>query len=227
MDLLRTKSVEQSMADTEDVGLPAQEEPLRPRPHGLRHRRDHRRRHLHADRQGGRGVRRPGRGVLVRDRGVLLRAGRALLRGVRLDRAGVGLGLHVLLRDARRAGRLDHRLGPDPRADAGRLGGRPGLEHLLRDVHGGDRARLAGRARPDDRHRLLAALQPGGLPARRGADAAGRRRHQGVPAGQPGAGRDQAVHRAVRDRRRHLADQGRQLRAVRAAGGRPGQRATG
>ena len=48
-----------------------------------------------------------------------MRARRALLRRVRLDRAGRRIGLHVLLRDARRADRLDHRLGPDPRVRVG------------------------------------------------------------------------------------------------------------
>ena len=60
-----------------------------------------------------------------------LRAGRALLRRVRLHRPGRRLGLHLLLREPRRAGRLDHRLGPDPRARARRRDGGLGLVGLL------------------------------------------------------------------------------------------------
>ena len=51
--------------------------------------------------------------------GARLRAGRALLRRVRLDRAGGRQRLHVHLRDLRRAGRLDHRLGPGPGVHVG------------------------------------------------------------------------------------------------------------
>ena len=54
------------------------------------------------------------------------------------------------LRDARRAGRLDHRLGPDPRADARRLGGGAGLEPVLRDLPRRDRPRLARGLGPAD-----------------------------------------------------------------------------
>ena len=54
---------------------------------------------------------------------------------------GLRVGVHVLLRHHRRAGRLDHRLGPAPGDDARRVGGRAGLGVLLRDV-----------ARPARRH---------------------------------------------------------------------------
>ena len=53
--------------------------------------------------------------AVVCGRRVRLRLCRALLRGVRLDGAGGRLRLHLRLRDARRALRLDHRLGSGPR----------------------------------------------------------------------------------------------------------------
>ena len=43
-----------------------------------------------------------------------------------------GLGVHVLLRQPRRAGRLDHRLGPHPRARARRAARSPSAGRLLR-----------------------------------------------------------------------------------------------
>ena len=69
-----------------------------------------------------------------------LRAGGALLRRVRQHRAGRRVGVHVLLRQPRRAGRLDHRLGPDPRAGARGEHRRGRLVDLLRrrDEAGGD-----------------------------------------------------------------------------------------
>ena len=54
--------------------------------------------------------------------------------GVRLVGAGRRLGLHLRLRDARRAGRLDHRLGPGARVRARRRDGRGGLVGLRRVV---------------------------------------------------------------------------------------------
>ena len=51
------------MSDTQDAGLQAQEEPDGPRPDGVRHRRHHRRRHLHPDRRG-RGRATPGPSVV-------------------------------------------------------------------------------------------------------------------------------------------------------------------
>ena len=200
-------------------GLQAQEEPDGPRPDGLRHRRHHRCRHLHADRQGGGTVRRTGCRLLLRHRRDLLWSGGALLRRVRLDGPGQRLGVHLLLRDPGRAGRLDHRLGPDPRADARRVGRRAGLEHLLRHVPRRDRPGLARQPGPLGL-RLVRPLQPRRVPAGGDPDGAHRRRHQGVAAGQPGAGRRQAVHRPVRDRGRAVLHQGRQLPPVRAALGR-------
>ena len=70
--------------------------------------------------------------ALVRRRRHRLRPGRALLRGVRLDRAGRRQRLHVLLRHPRRARRLDHRLGPHPRAGARRRDRRVRLVDVLR-----------------------------------------------------------------------------------------------
>ena len=56
----------------------------------------------------------------------------ALLRGVRKHRAGRGLGVYVLLREPGRAGRLDHRLGPHPGAGPGGQHGRRRVVDLLR-----------------------------------------------------------------------------------------------
>ena len=71
--------------------------------------------------------------------GVDLHLRRALLRRVRVDGAGRRLGLHLRVRHARRAVRVDHRLGPDPRIRGRLVDGRarlvallPGLPRLLR-----------------------------------------------------------------------------------------------
>ena len=68
--------------------------------------------------------RRAGARAVVRADRHRLRLRGALLRRVRGDGAGLRLGLHLRLRHARRAGRLDHRLGPDHRVrDRQRRGG--------------------------------------------------------------------------------------------------------
>ena len=108
----------------------------------------------------------------------------AVLRRVRLDGAGVRVGVHVLLRHPRRADRLDHRLGPAARDDARRVGRGAGLGVVLRDVPGPDRHHLARRARLRRRPStspafLLVAILTALVDLR----------HQGVAAGQPGAGR--------------------------------------
>ena len=140
----------------------AEEDPQRPRPHGLRHRRHHRRRYLHADRQGREGLRRPVDRIVVRHRAPSLRPRRPLLRRVRLDGPGLGFGVHLLLRHARRARRLDHRLGPAARAHARRERGRPGLVAVLRDLPRGSSASTWPRV-----GRAGVALRPAGLPAHR------------------------------------------------------------
>ncbi len=109
--------------------------------------------------------------------------GRAVLRRVRLDRAGRGQRVHLLLRDVRRVRRLDHRLGPDP--GVRRRGGRRGQRlvqlprHRLqlrrwRHGSGGLRTGLgrAGdhRARhpdPGDGHQTVGRYQPGRSPRSR------------------------------------------------------------
>ena len=83
-------------------------------PDGLRCLGGGRRRHFHGDRvHRGQHHRPCDLGVVHLRRGHL-RAGRAVLRRVRLDSAGRGQRLHLLLRHLRRVHRLDHRLGPDP-----------------------------------------------------------------------------------------------------------------
>ena len=106
------------------AGDPAAQGPDLVGPHGLRRVGGDRRGHLHHHRVHGGQHHRPGDLDLVRHRRDRLRAGRAVLRRVRLDRAGRGQRLHVLLRDVRRVRRLDHRLGPDPgvRGRRGRRG---------------------------------------------------------------------------------------------------------
>ena len=103
----------------------------------------------------------PGGLALVRAGRCVLRARSAVLRRVRLDGAGVRVGVHVLLRHPRRADRLDHRLGPAARDDARRVGRGAGLGVVLRDVPRPGRHRLARRAR------LRRRLQPRGVPAGR------------------------------------------------------------
>ena len=115
MNVFRTKSVEQSIAETDEPEHQAQEEPRRPRPDRLRGRRHHRRRHLRPHRHRRRHQLRARDRALLRHRRRRVRARRALLRRVRLDGAGRRQRLHVQLRHLRRAGRLDHRLGPGAR----------------------------------------------------------------------------------------------------------------
>ena len=59
--------------------------------------------------------RRPGHRRQLRRRRDLLHARRPLLRRVRLDRAGLGVRVHLQLREPGRDLRVDHRLGPHPR----------------------------------------------------------------------------------------------------------------
>ena len=145
-----------------------------------------------------------------------------MLRRVRVDGAGRRVGVHVLLRNARRDGRLDHRLGPDPGADARCLGRRAGLEHLPGDLPRRDRHHLALLRRAGRLRRLpLGSLQPCRRAPGGRADDADRHRHQGVAAGQPRPGGGQALHRPVRDHRRPVLRVRCQLPPVHPAGSRP------
>ena len=89
-------------------------------PDRARHRLDHRHRHLRADRHRRVAERRPGARAVDDHLGGRLRVRGAVLRRVRGDGAGGGQRVHLRLRDGRRALRLDHRLGPDPRVRAQR-----------------------------------------------------------------------------------------------------------
>ncbi len=91
-----------------------------------RDRRGHRRRHLRRHRHGRGRADRPERGdhpdrrgagprVLVPAAGRRLCPGRVVLRGAGRDDSAGRQRLRLLLRDARRTGRVDHRLGPDSR----------------------------------------------------------------------------------------------------------------
>ena len=97
---------------------------------------------------------------LVHHRRDLLRARGALLRRVRVVHPRVGVGVHVLLRVARRARRLDHRLGPAARALLGAA-----------VVAQGWSAYLGVLPRPPRHHdprvgRLRLVVRPAGVPAR-------------------------------------------------------------
>ena len=74
-----------------------------------------------AERRGGPVRRGTGAGVLVPAARRRLRAGGALLRGAGRDDSAGGQRVRLHLRDARRAGRVDHRLGPDPRYAVGNV----------------------------------------------------------------------------------------------------------
>ena len=131
-----------------------------------------------------------------------------------------GLGVHVLLRHPRRARRLDHRLGPAARADARRERRRPGLEPVRRAVP------RAARHRPGPAaHRRPAAASTCWPSCSSRCStvlvAIGIKESMRV---NLGAGRRQAVHRAVRDRRRHRLRQRRQLHARSSRRRSPAQR---
>ncbi len=137
-----------------------------------RHRRGGGSRHLRGHRDG-RGRRRESPGGRAGARhldphhGDRLRLLRALLRGVRRARADLGERLHLLGRDAGRARRVDHRVGPHHRIRHGQRGGRRLVVRLfLRAPEGlrDRRARLAADG-PDDRDQD--AGLPGFRPARR------------------------------------------------------------
>ncbi len=94
------------------------------RPGDARHRLHHRHGHLRAHRRRCGGACRAGRQRLVRDRGRDLHSRRALLLRIRDDDPHLGQRLQLRVRDARRAGRVDHRLGSRARVRArGECGG--------------------------------------------------------------------------------------------------------
>ena len=193
-------------------GRRAQARRRRPRPHGARHRRHHRHRHLRHHRRGDRGRRPLDRPVLRAGRHHLPVLG-ALLRRARVVDPGFGQRLHVRVRDARRAGRLDHRLGPDPRVRrVGRRGG-GGLGRLPAEP-----ARLAVRHQPARLDLRPAGrrgqLQPAGDVPRPGRDGGADLRHPRKRAGQHDHGRRQDPDPRVLHPRGLRLDQRRQLLAV-------------
>ena len=165
-------------------------------PDRARHRRDHRHRHLHPDRRGGRPGRAGGDPLLCRGRrGLRLRGPQ--LRGNGDPDAARRQRLQLFLRDPRRTGGLGDRLEPDPRIHPGLqrgLGGLVGLRH-----------------RPDPRRPPADPGEPAGR--------AGSRRP-----GQPAGGVRRAPgHRHVA--RRHAGERDGQLRpGLREAGGAGGLR---
>ena len=148
----------------------------------LGHRRHHRHRHLRDHRRGDRRLRARRSSSSFVLAGVTCALLRALLRRAGVDDPGLRQRLHLRLRDAGRARRLDHRLGPDPRVRRLGRGGRRRLGRLPQRP-----ARLAVRRQPARLDRR---------PARRG-------RH-GQPAGRlPRARRRRAADlRRARERAR-------------------------
>ena len=191
-----------------------------------RRRRDHRHGHLRPDRAGRPRQDGPGADALVRRRGGRLRLRGPLLRRVRLDGPGRRLGLHLRLRDARRALRLDHRLGPRPR-----------VRRRLR--HRGARL-VAATSRTSSASSASTCRRPARSPRSTTTRASGTSWRPGrfidLPAIvitfvitailvngiresatlQRGDGRLQARHRPLRDRRRRVLRQPGELAAVRA-----------
>ena len=185
MSILRTKSIEDSIAETRRAEYQLKKTPQRRRPHRLRHRRHHRRRHLHPDRPGGEGVRRPVDRALVRHR-----RGRAA-RSPRSATRSSPRRCRCRARPTRSPTRPSASSSPGSSAGTccsscmlGRQRRGAGLVAVLRDCSSGS----SGITWPDVA-RLRRALRPAGVPAGRGAHGAGHHRHQGVDAGQPGARR--------------------------------------
>ena len=113
---------------------------------GARSRRNYRYRHLRTGGGGGPRSDRTGADAVVCRRRGDLRVRRALLCRVRVDGAGRRIGIHLCLRHARRALRVDHRLGLVP--IRGRIPPSQGWSHLsgLRLLNGG--CPLSSRTRP-------------------------------------------------------------------------------
>ena len=104
----------------------------RPATRAARHRLHRRRRHLRAAGHRGRALRGTGRDDFLPDRGFRLRARRAVLRGARLDDAGLGFGVRLLLCRSRRGLRLVARLAAALRIWPGRGAARGRVLRLSR-----------------------------------------------------------------------------------------------
>ena len=113
--------------------------------------RHHRRRDLRAHRHRGGAVCGARAHDLLCARGHRLWLGRPLLCRAFDAAAGAGLDLYLHLRDAGRTGRLDDRLGPDPRIFHGRGRRRLRLVGLFQQPAGPDRHGAADRALVGDR----------------------------------------------------------------------------
>ncbi len=121
-------------------------------PDASRYRSHHWHRHFRAHRHSRSQSGRPGNHDVVSGRGPRVRVRGALLRGIRIDDSDRRLRLHLRVCDARRTGRVDDRLGLDPRV-CGRIDDRGDrLERLhaatargiRRDASAGDRRRATG-----------------------------------------------------------------------------------
>ena len=202
-------------------------------PRHARHRRDHRRGHLRADRPGRRDACRPRRRAELRLRRHRLRVRGPVLRRVRLDAAGFGQRVLVFVRDARRDRRLVHRLDADPRIPLRGLDRRGRLVRLFQQPARLDRRarrhapRAAGRhiecaadgdRRPhiDDRRAHQSARR-----ADRRRDQLGLlRRHHAIGVAERGRRRDQARRDPALHRVLAAVRQRGELASVRAADGR-------
>ena len=206
----------------------------RPAPRGRRgqpHRdgpgRHHRHRHLRDHRRGDQPLG-PGDRPVLRARRRHLRLQRAVLLRAGLDDPGLRLGLHVLLRHARRARRLDHRLGPDPRVrrlgrrGGGRLGRLPAVAAGLAVRHQParrDRRPARRRRHVQPARRLPRARGDGAAVRRRARERAHQHRDRRVQARRPGA-----VHRPRR--LRAALPRGRRRRRLLPLRDRTGSRAS-
>ena len=161
----------------------------------------------------------PGDRHQLRRRGHRVRPRGAVLRGVRLHRAGLGIGLHVLVLVARRAVRLDHRMGPHPGDVPRRERRRAGLERVPRHAHGAarraDPRRRSGTAGPSTSWRSCSSCVLGGLMTFGIKESL--RVNMVLVARE-------ALHRPVRHRRRHPVHRSGQLVALRPAGGTDARR---
>ena len=124
----------------------AQEVARRNQSRAARHRLHHRHRHLRADGARRGAVRGPRDHHLVHHHGHAVRARRVVVRRARVGDPGVGLGVLVLVRVARRDRGVDHGRAARARVRPRRFDGRRRVVGLRRELPARLRARHTGRA---------------------------------------------------------------------------------